>query len=81
MDRWIRLGYLRPERQRPHAEPGPGNRWLWSDEEIRVAHNMVRLVAAGVRAGVAAKAARSEDSLVDELLLHLNLATAEVSTR
>lgn len=65
---WIGAGYLRPVRERPADEPGPGNRWYWPDEEVRVAQNMVRLVDAGLVPSVAARVAREPTLLVNRLV-------------
>lgn len=67
-DWWIKKGYLRPGLEFPSRPAGSGNRWVWSDEEIRVATDMVRLRKAGYTLATAAKLARQSTAAVEAAL-------------
>jgi hypothetical protein len=56
IDYWVRRGWLRPDDPRP----GSGYGRDWSDDEVRVAERMARLVRAGLAPDVAARLARED---------------------
>jgi len=56
---WASKGYLCPVGDENKAGNGSGIPWVWTDFEVAVARRMGRLVAAGLRASVAAEVARS----------------------
>lgn len=56
---WATKGYLLPVGGENKTKNGSGIPWVWTEFEVSVARRMGRLVAAGLRASVAAEVARS----------------------
>jgi hypothetical protein len=56
---WSGRGYLKPCGEENRSRNGSGIPWVWTMRELEVAARMGTLVAAGLRASVAAEVARS----------------------
>ncbi|WP_428966263.1 MerR family transcriptional regulator [Micromonospora fluostatini] len=68
LDYWIERRYLRLTRESLDRAPGKGNRWRWTDEDVRIATDMGRLRANGFALARAAEIARSGPAAVDHAL-------------
>lgn len=78
LDYWTRVGYLRPV----DPTPGSGGAREWPELEVEVAGVIVRLLRAGLRLDVAARAAREQAYDRDGHVLlrggvHLNLTPVD----
>lgn len=68
LDWWVKRGYLRPTLEFPDRPAGSGNRRVWSEEELRIARDMLRLRRHGYTVKMAAALARQGSTAVEAAL-------------